>query len=106
MRREGDHSGEPADPLVEHHRELQRARQGRVVKLLVALFVLVVLIVFIIQNSARTQIDYVFFTRKTRLIWIMLTCAVLGGVVGYLVGRPGKQVRLRRRAEPDQETRR
>ena len=66
------------------------------VKLVVALFLVVVFIVFIIQNSKRVPIDYVFFTRQSRLIWIMLACGIVGGVVGYLVGRPGKQVRLRR----------
>ena len=87
------------DPLLEHHHAEQRARQTRVAKLLVALFIVVVLVVFIVQNSTPTRIDYVFFHRNTRLIWIMFACAVLGGVVGYLVGRPGKQIRLRRRSK-------
>src|SRR5207247_4137162 len=99
VRREGDQEEPQApsgDPLLEHHRQEQKARQGRVVKLLVALFLVVVFIVFIIQNSDRTKIDYVFFSRNTRLIWIMLACGVLGGIVGYLVGRPGKQIRFRK----------
>jgi uncharacterized integral membrane protein len=82
------------DPVLDHHRELQRARQGRVAKLLFALFLVVVFILFIIQNSDPTPIKYVFFTRHTRLIWIMLACGILGGIIGYLVGRPGKQVHL------------
>ena len=56
----------------------------------------ILLIVFIIQNSKRVPIDFVFFTRQSRLIWVMLACAIIGGIVGYLVGRPGKQIRLRR----------
>ena len=92
--------GPPVDP-IEHERQLQKARQTRVAKFLVALFLVVVFVVFIVQNSDRVKIDYVFFHRDTRLIWIMLACAVLGGIVGFLVGRPGKQVRLRRkRGEP------
>ena len=77
-------------------------------KLVVALFLVVVFILFIVQNSKRTRIDYVFFHRETRLIWIMLACGVVGGIVGYLVGRPGKQVRNRRKkkqsAAPQQGT--
>ena len=69
---------------------------------------IVLFVVFIVQNSKRTPIDYVFFHRQTRLIWIMLSCGVLGGIVGYLVGRPGKQVRIRRKkketATPKQDT--
>jgi uncharacterized integral membrane protein len=104
MRREGDHGHQQPgqhDPILDHHRELQKTRQTRVAKLLVALFIAIVLIVFIVENSDATRIDYVFFHRQTRLIWIMLVCAILGGVVGYLVGRPGKQVRLRRKPEDD-----
>ncbi|MDP9340867.1 MAG: LapA family protein [Actinomycetota bacterium] len=105
MRREGDQPPGADDPELQHDRdqlhELQKSRQRRVAKLLVALFISVVLIVFIIQNSERVKIHYVFFTANNRLIWVMLACAILGGVVGYLIGRPGKQVRLRHR--PDQE---
>jgi len=100
MHRPGDQHEPPpppgGEPFQDRERSIRRARQARVAKLLVALFITIVLIVFIVQNSTRTRIDYVFFHRNTRLIWIMLTCAVLGGIVGYLVGRPGKQVRLRR----------
>ena len=104
MRREGEKpEQQPGDPVLRHERDLQRARQGRVVKLLVALFLVVVFIVFIIQNSDRTKIDYVFFHRDTRLIWIMLACGILGGIVGYLVGRPGKQIRVRNQREPEKK---
>lgn len=100
MRREGDQPPGPVDPESQHNRdqlhEMQRARQRRVAKLLVALFISVVLIVFIIQNSERVKVHYVFFTAYNRVIWVMLACAILGGVVGYLIGKPGKQITLRR----------
>ena len=85
----------------EHLRELQRARQARVAKVLVALAIVVILVIFIISNSQPVQVDFVFVNRHPRLIWVMFACAVLGGIVGYLIGRPGKQVGLRRR--PDEE---
>ena len=95
-----------ADPAVQadrdHFRELQKARQGRVVKTLLALTVAVVLIVFILTNSQAVTVNFVFVKRKPPLIWVMFACAVLGGILGYLVGRPGKQVRFhRRRREKD-----
>ena len=111
MRREGDQpqpqpSG-PVEPGTQHDRdqlhELQRLRQRRVAKLLVALFISVVLIVFIIKNSDRVPIHYVFFTANNRVIWVMLACAILGGVVGYLIGRPGKQVRFRHPKDEQQD---
>lgn len=83
----------------EHMRELQRARQARVAKVLIALAIVVILIIFIVSNSQPVPVDFVFVTRRPRLIWVMLACAVLGGLVGYLIGRPGKQVRLHRKRE-------
>lgn len=83
----------------EHLHELQRARQARVAKVLVALAIVVVLVIFVISNSQPVPVDFVFVTRHPRLIWVMIFCSVLGGLVGYLIGRPGKQVRLHRRRE-------
>ncbi|HEY3211480.1 MAG TPA: LapA family protein [Actinomycetota bacterium] len=83
----------------EHLHELQRARQARVAKVLVALAIVVILVIFIISNSQPVEVDFVFVTRHPRLIWVMFGCAVLGGLVGYLIGRPGKQVRLHRKQE-------
>jgi uncharacterized integral membrane protein len=83
----------------EHLRDLQRARQGRVVKVLVAAAIVIVLIVFITQNSQPVPVDFVFLDRRPRLIWVMVACVLLGGLVGYLIGRPGKQVRLHRRRD-------
>jgi uncharacterized integral membrane protein len=82
-----------------HLRDLQRARQARVAKVLVALAIVVILIIFIVSNSQPVPVDFVFVTRRPRLIWVMFACAVLGGLVGYLIGRPGKQVRLHRKRE-------
>lgn len=66
-------------------------------KFLVAAAIVVILIVFVVQNSGETDVDFVFFTVRARLIWVLLGTAALGGVVGYVLGRPGKQVRLHRR---------
>jgi len=90
--------GPPLDP-IEHERQLQRARQRRVAKWLVALFLLVIFIIFIVQNSRATRIDFVFFNSQPKLIWIMLACGVVGGIIGFLIGRPGKQVRIRRKKD-------
>jgi putative membrane protein len=95
-------SGDPMDPAAagaadidrEHLDQLRKARQRRLAKVIVIVGLLVILAVFVIRNSHPVVIHYVFFSRNTRLIWIMLACAIIGFVVGYLVGRPGKQVRF------------
>jgi uncharacterized integral membrane protein len=83
----------------EHHRELQRARQAKVAKVLVAVAIVIILIIFITSNAQPVPVDFVFVTRRPRLIWVMVACTILGGLVGYLIGRPGRQVRLHRRRE-------
>ena len=113
MRREGPDQPQdainqgPGDEAVqadrEHLRDLQRARQGRVVKTLLALTLAVLFIVFILTNSQAVTVNFVFVKRKPPLIWVMFGCAVVGGIFGYLVGHPGKQIRFhsRRREKKD-----
>ena len=93
---------EPAPTKEEerHLAELRKTRQARVVKVVVALAIAVLLIIFVVANSQPVRVDFVFLNRQPRLIWVMLTCAVLGGVVGYLIGRPGRGVRGRRDQDP------
>lgn len=86
----------------EHHRRLQRDRRARLAKAIAVLAIIVLLIVFVLRNSGPIPIDFVFFTREARLIWVLVVTAILGGIVGYLLGRPGKKVRLHDDAE-DQE---
>lgn len=88
----------------EHLRELQRQRRGRLIRVLLALGIAVLLIIFIVSNAQPVAVDFVFVTRSPRLIWVMFGCAVLGGAIGYLIGRPGKRTRLhadRDRDRPD-----
>jgi uncharacterized integral membrane protein len=88
----------------EHLRALQRARQARVAKAVVALGLAAILIIFITSNSKATPVSFVFFDRKPPLIWVMFACAVLGGIVGFLIGRPGKQIRLHRRPKEEKKS--
>ena len=95
--------GQPVDDEQkadrEHSRQLQRERQSRVAKAIVGLFILGVLIAFIVSNGHSVKVNFVFVTRQPPLIWVMFACAVLGGILGYLVGRPGKQVRFHRKKD-------
>jgi lipopolysaccharide assembly protein A len=95
VRRSSRDPNEPSfDADREHQDQLRRVRQTRLAKAIVILTLLVLLAIFVIKNSHPVAINYVFLTRDTRLIWIMLACAVVGFVIGYLVGRPGKAFRF------------
>ena len=83
----------------EHLRQLRRERQSRVIKVIVALAIIALLIVFILSNSQPKEVNFVFFTKEIRLIWVMFVSVLLGGIAGYLIGRPGKQIRFHSRHE-------
>jgi uncharacterized integral membrane protein len=92
--------GSEAQLDQQHYDQLRRARQARVAKFLVVLAIIVILVVFVVANAKPVRVSYVFVTGHPKLIWVMLFCAILGGLAGYLLGRPGKQVRFHRGDEP------
>jgi len=82
-------------------KETDRERRARLIKVLVGLGIAIVLLIFITSNSQGVKVHFVFFTRRPPLIWVMFACAVLGGALGYLIGKPGQQLTLRRRSKGD-----
>ena len=72
--------------------DADRARRNRLVKVLIGVLLVVLLVVFVSTNLDRTEVQFVFFTASVPLIWVMLGCALLGGVVGFLIGKPGRQM--------------
>lgn len=86
-----DHPGAgPAGQRAEHMREIDKARRSRVVKLVVALGLAILFVAFVISNSHDVPVDYVFTEVESRLIWVFLVCGLVGGLIGYLLGRPTK----------------
>ncbi len=83
---------------------LDRERRARLTKVLVGLGIAIVLLIFITSNAQGVKVHFVFFTRRPPLIWVMFACAVLGGALGYLIGKPGKQISLRRPKKDDDTT--
>lgn len=77
-----------------HFRALARARQRRVAKVVAALVIILLLIIFIVANAKAVPVSFVFGTGHPKLIWVMLACALLGGIAGYLIGRPSRHVRF------------
>ena len=100
---DGDTEGLAGQADREHLNELARMRRRRAGKVGVALGLVLVLFVFVIRNDDRVPVDFVFFTRQARLIWVMVSCSVLGGIAGFLLGRPGKQFRFHRKPDEPSE---
>jgi membrane protein YqaA with SNARE-associated domain len=42
------------------------------------------------------SVDFIVIQGHFRLIWVIVICSILGGVVGYLLGRPPKRTRHQR----------
>jgi uncharacterized integral membrane protein len=92
---DGEGAQEPRHSLA----EVARARRRRAAKAIGALLIFIVLVLFIVANSQPVEVNFLFFTAHPRLIWVMVTCSVLGGVLGYLLGRPGHEGKAKKRKE-------
>jgi uncharacterized integral membrane protein len=77
--------------------EVAKARRRRAAKALGALAVFVILLLFIVWNAQAVEVNFLVVKSHPRLIWVMVTCAVLGGVLGYLLGRPGHEAKPKKK---------
>jgi uncharacterized integral membrane protein len=71
--------------------EAPRRDAGTVIKLVVALVLVILFIVFVGGNSHEVPVNLVFTTASIRLIWVFVACALIGAVVAYLLGRSGRR---------------
>jgi len=62
----------------------------------------VVLLVFALQNSERVDVDFLVFDTQARVVVVILVSALIGFVVGWLIGRPSRiQRRAMRKGQQD-----
>ena len=95
---------EPERPIAADEARRQRrigARQA--LSLAIALAAVVYFILLIVQNRRRVPVDYVFGTSHARLIWLIVVCTLLGGAVGFFLGRPSSRSRRQRPGGPPGE---
>lgn len=57
---------------------------------------LVLLLVFIVDNSDPVRVSFVFFDADVSLIWVIVLSAVAGWVIGFLLARLVRRRLLRR----------
>lgn len=101
MRDPHDDRGREPSP----ERRLDREQRGAALKIGFGLFLLIIFVLFIIQNSDPVEVNFVFFKRNILLIWVFLGCAVIGSLVTWLVGRPRRRA-MRRLVEELERQRR
>ncbi len=84
-RTERDEAARPAPPAE------PRSDRMVAVKVVVALALIVLFVLFIVQNADPVEVNFVFVRSEVRLIWVFLACAVIGGIVAWLIGRPRRR---------------
>ena len=72
---------------------LEAQRAERLVKVAQLTLIAIVFITFVLQNANGVNVHFLVFSLNIRLIWVIFGCGVLGGVAGYLIGRPDKSLR-------------
>lgn len=83
----------------QHLRKLRQIQRGRATKAVVLGLLAVLFITFVVQNSRTVEVRFLAWTWSVKLIWVFVVATGLGAVGGFLVGRPGKQIRLHEPAE-------
>jgi lipopolysaccharide assembly protein A len=73
--------------VADHDPTKTSRAQDRSWKLWAGLVALLVLIIFVVQNSQEVTVDFLFTTTTTPLIFALVFVGVLGGLVGWLLPR-------------------
>jgi uncharacterized integral membrane protein len=95
---EPEDSGDGRDP---GGKDWVERREGPSPKLILAGFVVVVILVFVLQNGERTQIQFLFLDGDYPLWTLLVVGAALGFIVGWLVSAARARRRSNRRARDD-----
>ena len=62
--------------------------QPRLYAILIGLVLIVIYVIaFIIKNSDKVKIDFVFFSAQTSLIWLIILLFAIGALVGVLLSQ-------------------
>jgi uncharacterized integral membrane protein len=76
-------------------------REGPSPKVIVAGVLLVVILVFVLQNGSRTEIQFLFLDGEYPLWTLLVVGAALGFAAGWLVAAARARRRLERRGRDD-----
>ena len=71
--------------MSDQPRPSEAERHDNLAKLVLAGIVVAVLVAFILGNTERVRVSFVFFHSRFRLIWVLLVTNLLGFAVGYLL---------------------
>jgi len=78
------------EPQRPQRRPPSRENQMRLIG---ALVIAAVLIIFAVQNRNDVRVSFLFFHWDARVIYVIIVSALLGMLVAYLLGRRRRRVR-------------
>jgi uncharacterized integral membrane protein len=87
-RREPDTAGAQPQPTPPERRNIA-------VKVVIALILVVLFLVFVLQNSDPVPVKFLFLDAQIPLVWVYFACAVIGGVVTWLLGHSRRRTTRR-----------
>ena len=70
-----------------HDTERAAARRRRLTRTIAAVALVGLAVWFIAENSQPVTVHFWVVSAHPRLIWVILGCLVVGGVIGYLLSR-------------------
>jgi uncharacterized integral membrane protein len=69
----------------------RKRRNALIARVVLGLILLVLFILFVSSNSLDVPVDFVFFETEASLVLVFLICALVGGVIAFLLGRSGRR---------------
>lgn len=87
--------GPPVEKKEPAESEWQKAdrkrRKALLVRIGIGLVLLILFVIFVSLNSDSVRVRFIFFETRTPLVWVFLICALIGGLVAFLLGRTGRR---------------
>lgn len=69
----------------------RKHRNALFVRVILGILILVLFVIFVSLNSDSVTVHFIFTETRTPLVWVFLICALVGALVAFLLGRPGRR---------------
>ena len=73
--------------MADHGQGVVTRKEGRGWRFYVAIAAVVLLAIFVIQNSQKVEVEFLFTTTDTPLVLALLLAGALGAVIGWAAPR-------------------
>src|SRR3989304_1366701 len=69
----------------------EKAGRAINVRAVLGVAILVIFVVFVVQNSDEVPVTFLWMEARVPLVFVFVACALIGALVTYLLGRPGRR---------------